>query len=99
MRLTRQPPPSPRELVQADLACWLSANHARWTAPFGVLCGRHEHQGKAYRSVTFGIARALDAEVRIYSPSFMILRSSRRGNSIHRSLEALKAHLSSTEIF
>lgn len=41
-------------------------------APFGVIVGRPE--GGRYYSVTFGRARILDAEVRVYGPKFILLR-------------------------
>lgn len=48
-----------------------------WTAPYGILTGLHSnalaHQKAAgkYRSITFGVARYLDAEVRVYSKTYI----------------------------
>jgi hypothetical protein len=69
---------SAREAVQAQIVSWLKQDPNKWTAPYGVLEGLAKD--KSYRSVTFGVARTLDAEVRIYGPEFMILRTSRGHN-------------------
>lgn len=44
----------------------------RFDAPFGVNVGRRE--GGRYYGITFGRARILDAEVRVYGPKFILLR-------------------------
>lgn len=44
----------------------------RFNAPFGVLT--HRAEGGRYYGVTFGRARILDAEVRVYGPKFIIIR-------------------------
>lgn len=44
----------------------------RFDAPFGVIVGRSPD--KRYYSVTFGRARSLDAECRVYGPKFILLR-------------------------
>ncbi len=70
-------PTSPREQLQLDFIAWLQARRDCWSAPYGILDGR-SGDGK-YRTVTFGIARALDAEVRIYGPRYLLLHSSADG--------------------
>jgi len=64
---------SPREQTANDLVAWLNAD-GNWNAPYGVL--ERISTDKRYRSVTFGKARTLDAEVRIYSPKYITLRTS-----------------------
>lgn len=68
---------SPREQLQQDFVAWLQEQPRVWTAPYGILDGK-SGDGK-YRTVTFGIARALDAEVRIYGPRYFVLHSSADG--------------------
>lgn len=60
---------SPRETLQVELASKLSGDK-RWNAPYGVLTSRTPK----YRSITFGRAATLDAEIRIYHPTFILLR-------------------------
>lgn len=83
---------SPREQTANDLVAWLNAD-GRWTAPYGVLEGLSSD--KRYRSVTFGKARTLDAEVRIYSPKYLTLRTSHWFTQPVKfeSLDALKMQL------
>jgi len=79
-----------RERVQNDLIEWLRHSQ-RWTAPYGILDSKSpDHK---YRSVTFGIARTLDAEVRIYSPKYIVLHSSRDGWTKFTSFKALVSFL------
>ena len=67
---------SDREQLQQDLAAWLNT----WqTAPYGVIAGMHtpeNKRGKA-RTLTFGLARTLDATLYIWSGKFLQLSSSR----------------------
>jgi|SRR5579859_880139 len=47
----------------------------RWTAPYGIIVGMHaEGRGKV-RTITFGVARLLDATVKVYSSSYIVLES------------------------
>lgn len=85
--------PSSRERLQLDFIEWLRESET-WTAPYGILDSMSSD--KKYRSVTFGIARALDAEVRIYSTHYITLRSSRDGWMKFESLSALKNFLKET---
>jgi len=53
-----------------------------FTAPYGVLEGEHSTpKGVKYKSVTFGYARTLDVEVKIFNRNFMVVRSSQFANS------------------
>lgn len=67
---------SDREQLQQRLAAWIGT----WaTAPYGVITNlrlRMDGPGK-YRSITFGLARTLDAELMIWSGTRLELRSSR----------------------
>ena len=83
--------PSSRERLQLDFIKWVRES-STWTAPYGIL----DSKSDKYRSVTFGIARALDAEVRIYSTHYITLRSSRDGWMKFDTLSALKNFLKET---
>jgi len=80
-----------RERVQRDLIEWLRAKNGRWSAPYGIL--ESKSPDRRYRSVTFGIARTLDTEVRIYSMKYFILHSSRDGWLKFTSFRALTSFL------
>jgi hypothetical protein len=64
---------SPREETTNALVNWLR-DDGSWNAPYGILSNISAN--KQYRSVTFGRARTLDCEVRIYSPKYITLRTS-----------------------
>lgn len=79
---------SPREQIQNDLVDFL--NEGNWTAPYGILTGlQATKNGGKYRSITFGRARSLDAEICIFGESYILLKwqgslggqNSRNGNS------------------
>jgi hypothetical protein len=71
---------SPREALQERIAQWLSERSSTFTAPYGVLSGLHTVGSRfKVRTITFGIARTLDAELTIWSPARLVLRTS-RGN-------------------
>lgn len=58
---------------------------SNFNAPYGVLDSTGASpSGKKYKSITFGRARTLDAEVRIYGPSFIMIRTSRHGQQVFR---------------
>lgn len=62
--------PSAREITQAEIAAWLLAHQDRFTAPYGVLSGIEAvrwTKGGKIRTITFGIARSLDATLLIWS--------------------------------
>jgi hypothetical protein len=60
-----------RGLVVEAIVDWLQES-GTFDAPFGILTGLSED--KRYRSITFGRARVLDAEIRVYAPTFITLR-------------------------
>jgi len=68
---------SPREALQARLATWLSERAQTFSAPYGVLTGLQTRGSARVRTVTFGVARWLDAELTIWSPRRLELRTSR----------------------
>lgn len=59
---------TPRELFQERIVSVLEARRNFYTAPYGVIPGKHKvHVGGYVRTVTFGIARILDATVWIWT--------------------------------
>lgn len=78
-----------REQAQERIYQWASKYADRFTAPYGILTGKHDK----YLSVAFGIARALDVEVRIYSPRWLLLRSSISGAHKFQSVDELLADM------
>lgn len=81
--------------IQQAIYDW-AANRQDLTAPYGVLTGSHvSKNGKKYLSVTFGRARTLDATVEIYNKSFIILRTSRSGSQVFKTVADLQQVLSS----
>ena len=79
--------------IQAAVYQWALARD--FDAPYGVLTGAHTNtRGKPYLSVTFGRARTLDATVEIYNQGFIMLRSSRHGRIVYRSVAGMMAGLS-----
>ena len=66
-------------------------SEAAFSAPYGVLQGNQkDKKGKTYRSVTFGIARTLDAEIRIYGANFILLRWNNGTLEIFRSFKEVE---------
>jgi len=62
---------SPREQLQEELYYWIeSRSQSRFTAPYGVISSLDNiKSGKGkVRTITFGVARSLDATIFIYSP-------------------------------
>lgn len=81
--------------IQQTIYDW-AVNRQDLTAPYGVLTGSHiSKNGKKYLSVTFGRARTLDATVEIYNKSFIILRTSRSGSQVFKTVADLQQALSS----
>lgn len=61
--------------IQQQVLDW--AYEQNFTAPYGVVDGKgRSPKGKMYLGVTFGYARTLDANVRIFNRNFMIYESS-----------------------
>lgn len=57
-----------------DLLDHFNANDSKFTAPYGIIEGTGETKnGKKYKSITFGVARYLDAHVMYFSPKFIIV--------------------------
>jgi hypothetical protein len=68
---------SERAAVQARIEDWLCARADHFNAPYGVLAGLDAlPRGGKVRTVTFGIARWLDATLTIWSPTRLTLRTS-----------------------
>ena len=70
-----RPAASPREAAQQRLVDHLNEHHRMWTAPYGVLDGLHApRSGKGkVRTVTWGVARSLDATAWIWSPTHIVV--------------------------
>ena len=60
-----------RSLIIESIESWLREN-GTFDAPFGILSS--VSPDKRYRSVAFGRAAVLDAEIRVYGTSFITLR-------------------------
>jgi hypothetical protein len=61
--------------IQDAIYQWALSNG--FDAPYGVLTGEWEgSNGKKYKSVTFGRAGTLDANVIIYNKTFILLKTS-----------------------
>lgn len=80
------------------LESYILSNAETFDAPYGILTGEHKDQkGRAYESITFGIRRTLDAEVRSYGGRWFLLRSSRtRENTVFQDVGTLIEHLAVT---
>jgi hypothetical protein len=62
-----------------------------FNAPYGILTGSHVNKkGNKYLSITFGRARTLDATVEIYNRNFIVLRTSRSGSQVFKSVTDLQ---------
>ena len=72
---------SPREQAQHEIVEFLE-NNGRFNAPYGILEGMEKFAKGKVRTITFGIARYLDAEVKIYSPKSISVNG--RGPAAHR---------------
>lgn len=78
--------------IQTHIEQW--AQGRNFTAPYGILTGSHVNKkGVKYLAVTFGRARTLDATVEIYNRNFLILRTSRAGSQVFRSVADLQQAL------
>ena len=89
-------PKSKREQVQDELVEFI--NRQSYDAPYGVLEGVKDlPKGGKARTITFGIAATLDAELVIWTPERFTLRTqgpmSRYFRSEYNSLEDLKRDL------
>ena len=71
--------------IREDISQRIADHLEAWglnTSPSGVSVTRVVEGRKSYRSVSFGVARYLDGEVRVYGPSFVMVRTSRTGDAI-----------------
>jgi len=67
---------SPREQIQIDLVNWLNDHSNKYDAPYGVIPDMESlPKGGKVRTVTFGVARYLDATVIIWSPKQITVRA------------------------
>src|SRR5271168_2649163 len=65
---------SEREDFTNELANKIRELH-RWTAPYGIIVGLSTGLTKKHRLITFGVARLLDACIRVYSSKYLVLES------------------------
>lgn len=68
---------SDREALQERIVAWLRARPKTFHAPYGILPGLRTIGKAKVRTITFGQARTLDAELIIWSEKRIDLRSSR----------------------
>ncbi len=58
------------------LSKFFQDNATKFTAPFGILEGTGtSKKGKAYKTITFGFARTLDASINYYNRKFILVYS------------------------
>lgn len=73
---------SPRAVAQARLAAWLESHDQAWDAPYGVIEGMRDlPRGGKVRTVTFGVARTLDAIAWVWSADRIVIEG--RGALAH----------------
>lgn len=66
---------SKREQLQLDIEKYLIDNSNRFSAPYGIICGLDNvKNGKGkVRTITFGVARYLDACIYIFSENNIVI--------------------------
>lgn len=68
---------SPREQLQNDIVNYLSNRSGVFNAPYGILPSiENLKTGGKVRTITFGVARYLDATIYIFSPTNIAVRCS-----------------------
>lgn len=78
--------------IQEHVYNWAMSRN--FSAPYGIIMGEHKSsKGTKYLAVTFGIARTLDASVEIYNRNFIVLRTSRNGYEVFKSVADLQQAL------
>ena len=78
--------------IQEHVYNWAMSKN--FSAPYGVIMGEHKSKkGTKYLAVTFGRARTLDASVEIYKRNFIVLRTSRNGSEVFKSVAELQQAL------
>ena len=65
---------SEREQIQNEINAFLEQNGNYFNAPYGILDGMESFGKGKVRVITFGVARYLDATVKIYSPTNIQVR-------------------------
>lgn len=71
--------PSPRERAQQQVADEIEGRREVYTAPYGVICDKRRLERGGYiRSVTFGIARTLDATINVWGPDHLTVHAEGR---------------------
>lgn len=73
---TKKTTVSARELAQKKLVEFLLNNRNTFNAPYGVLDGLKDMGRGKVRTITFGIARYLDAEIVIYKENNITINGS-----------------------
>ena len=58
---------SEREIIQNDIVSFLEES-GKFNAPYGILTGMRPFAKGKIRTIAFGVARYLDAEIQIISP-------------------------------
>lgn len=90
---------SPRAAVAAAIAKVQRCGSACNAAPYGIIEGTHgSGYGRKARAITFGVARYIDATILVWSPTYIILKSSRSGQHKFESQQALLDYLAETPI-
>jgi hypothetical protein len=88
------------EAVQEAVYQFLKEHRDYYNAPYGIITGGRTEinmssalHGRRYKSITFGCARTMDAEVRIYNRNFMLLRVNDRKSEVFKNLPELLTRL------
>ena len=72
--------------IQEALFEWVTDRSDIFNAPYGILIERKSNKGDKQRlTVTFGIARGLDAIVTIYTPRYIEVKDTRNGTRVFQS--------------
>ena len=81
---------SPREQVQLQLLEFLRTHRRTFDAPYGILDGVHTMKsGGKFRVVVYGVCRHLDAQVAIFSPTDIRIKSNRYSAKCRSVAEAI----------
>lgn len=82
---------SEREELQNRIVAWLNDRRDRFSAPYGILPDLQRLKRGAVRTVTFGVARYLDATLFIWSPTNLVIQTNRGGRSFTSEAELYQA--------
>lgn len=86
---------SKREEVANQIGEWLITHKSTFDAPYGVIPGFANRGKGKIRTITFGVARHLDAVVEIWSPILIRLRGQGRlartidGQTLHSAQDVI----------